>query len=398
MLRGTIICPDQEVAGELANQLSCSGRVGILRTLSRYPDQAGVVQFMKAVAPEVIFIGVEQLNKLESIVAAVKTESPHCQLVGIGRSADQTVSALDVQNKGVQEFLSFPFDTTQMAQVIDRVSHFLAANPATMNGTDNVFAFLPGKPGAGASTLATNVAIAASRMLDGRGFLIDCDRGNGIVRFLLQIEKQLSLMDAVRNAFQLDETVWPQLVTPYQNLDVMHADSLDPDFRVEPIHVRQILEYARRLYSAVFVDLSGIMEPYAVEAMLASKRIFLVVTPELASIYMARHKMRYLNKVGLGDRVDILISRSQKKTVVNKENIEDLLQRPVLALFPNDYQRVNFAVTMGKEIDAECDLGRQFQAFAAFLLDRNAPVSGSKKRFADFLFAATKEIPATNMF
>jgi len=110
---------------------------------------------------------------------------------------------------------------------------------------------------------------------------------------------------------------------------------------VETVHLCQILDFARRFYDAVFVDLSGELERFAVEVMSASKRIFLVVTPELASIHTAREKLRYLNKIGLEDRVEIVLNRSQKRMVVNKDNVEELLRRPILLQFPNDYQRVN---------------------------------------------------------
>lgn len=388
MIRGAMICSDQEIAEDLAAILQRMEIVGILRFVSHIPDPAKVAQFIKATAPEIIFLGLEQGKTLQPAILAIAAMSPNCQLVGIARGSDKTISRRDAQAMGMAEFLSFPFDDAAVQTVLQRMVENLKQKPVSIRATDNVFSFLPAKPGVGASTLAANTAMAASRLTADRSFLLDCDRNNGIIRFLLQLENPLSLVDAIKHAFHLDESVWQQLVTTLQNLDVLHAGPVEPELRVETVHLRQILDFARRFYDAVFVDLSGELERFAVEVMSASKRIFLVVTPELASIHMAREKLRYLNKIGLEDRVEIVLNRSQKRTVVNKDNVEDLLRRPILLQFPNDYQRVNFAVTTGREIDPTSDLGKQLHSFASSLVDKAPRPSVQKLSFKDLLFAA----------
>lgn len=388
MIRGAMICSDQEIAEDLGAILHRLELVGIVRFVSHVPDPGKVAQFIKATAPEMVFLGMEQGKTLPPAIAAIVAMSPNCQLVGVARRSDKTISRRDAQAMGMAEFLSFPFDDATVQSVLQRVRENLNQKPVSIRATDNVFSFLPAKPGVGASTLAANTAMAASRLTADRSFLLDCDRNNGIIRFLLQLENPLSLVDAIKHAFELDESVWQQLVTTLENLDVLHAGPVEPEMRVETVHLRQILNFARRFYDAVFVDLSGELERFAVEVMSASKRIFLVVTPELASIHMSREKLRYLNKLGLDDRVEIVLNRSQKRTVVNKDNVEELLRRPILIQFPNDYQRVNFAVTTGREIDPTSDLGKQLQAFASSLVDRAPRPNVPKMSFKDLLFSA----------
>ena len=67
--------------------------------------------------------------------------------------------------------------------------------------------------------------------------------------------------------------------------------------------------------------------------------------------------------------------------------IEDLLGLPVLASIPNDYQGVSRALTAGKPVDVNSDLGREFQFLAAAMMERKAVKATAKagKSISDYL-------------
>ena len=75
------------------------------------------------------------------------------------------------------------------------------------------------------------------------------------------------VVDAAANAFKLDETLWPQLVTSISHMDVLHSGRLNPGHHVEGAQIRSMVEFARRNYQSVCVDLSGNMEKYSIEIM-----------------------------------------------------------------------------------------------------------------------------------
>ena len=85
------------------------------------------------------------------------------------------------------------------------------------------------------------------------------------------------------------------MVTSIENLDVLHAGRLNPDFRIEPAQIRHMMDFMRRNYQALCFDLSGNLEKYSLEIMHESKKIFLVCTPEIPSLHLAREKYLYLS-------------------------------------------------------------------------------------------------------
>ncbi|MGC4052268.1 MAG: hypothetical protein QM757_23290 [Paludibaculum sp.] len=83
-------------------------------------------------------------------------------------------------------------------------------------------------------------------------------------------------------------------------MDVLHSGRLNPDFRIESSQVRNLLEFARRHYRAICVDLSGNLERYSLEIMHEAKRIFLVVTPEIPVAPSGTGKVQFPEQPGTG--------------------------------------------------------------------------------------------------
>ena len=113
------------------------------------------------------------------------------------------------------------------------------------------------------------------------------------------------------------------------------------------------MEFMRRNYTSLCFDMSGNLERYSLEIMHESKRIFLVCTPEIPSLHLAREKYLYLKQLDLGERVSVLLNRCPKRSLISPQQIEQLLGVPIYMTFPNDYQGVQRAMTAGRWVDTE---------------------------------------------
>ena len=181
----------------------------------------------------------------------------------------------------------------------------------------------------GASTVAVNLSAALARMPDTRVLLADFDLNSGLTGFMLKLDNPYSVTSAAENSLRMDEALWRQLVSVKGSLDVLPSGKINPGFRIEPAQIRSLLDFARRQYKAICVDLSGNLEKYSVEIQHESKRIFLVCTAELPSLHLAREKLAFLRSIDLEDRVDVVLNRAGKHDVVTAEEVEKLLGRPM---------------------------------------------------------------------
>ncbi len=384
MLRGIIICPDVDLNERLEAILTEIGIVSITRTLDRYPNGLELLRFLRAHAPQVVFVSTESTAKAMEIAREVDKNTPGVQIVAVSRFVDPQI-LLEVMRAGIREFASLPFDRQTLVDALVRIKDAVQARPPAIEATNQVYSFLPSKAGVGTSTIAMNTAMAMARVQDSSVLLSDFDLNSGMVRFLLKLESGYCVTDAAEHALEMDESLWPTMVTSMDKLDVLHAGKLNPDFRIEPTQIRHLMEFMRRNYTALCFDMSGNLERYSLEIMHESKRIFLVCTPEIPSLHLAREKYLYLKQLDLGERVSVLLNRCPKRSLISPQQIEQLLGVPIYMTFPNDYQGVQRAMTAGRWVDSTSELGRQFTSLAQCMLEsKTVPAPEPKKRFIEF--------------
>jgi pilus assembly protein CpaE len=318
------------------------------------------------------------------------------QIVAMSRFCDPQI-LLEVMRAGIREFVSLPFDRQTLTDGLLRIKETVQQRPPAIEATTQVFSFLPAKAGVGTSTLALNAAVAMSRLPNNKVLLSDFDLNSGMQRFMLKLDNSYCVSHAAEHALEMDESLWPTMVTSIGQLDVLHAGKLNPEFRLEPTQIRHLMEFMRRNYGALCFDLSGNLEKYSLEIMHESKRIFLVCTPEIPALHLAREKYLYLKQVDLAERVCILLNRCQKRPLITPAQIEQLLGLPVYMTFPNDYQGVQRALTAGKWVEENGELGRQFTALTNAMFDQKpvAPPHESKKRFIEFFSVVPRDVKKT---
>jgi pilus assembly protein CpaE len=392
LLRSIIISPDVELASRLETAATKTGEVSVGRVWNSYPSAIELVRSLRAHSPEVLFLSFESLEKAQEIVGFVEKEADGLQIVAIHRTCDAKILR-ESMRLGVREFLADPFERALLIDAIGHVKALLQRKPLTIESTSQVFSFLPSKAGVGASTLALNVSAALARRPDTRVLLSDFDLNSGMMRFLLNLRNEYSVVDAIEHSLHVDENLWPQLVTSLGQLDVLHAGRVNPSRRIEGTQIRNLVEFMRRNYQALCFDLSGNLEKYSMELMQESKRIMLVVTPETPSLHLAREKLHFLRGFDLESRVAVVLNRCHKKPLFTKDQVEDLLGLKVIQSFPNDYIGVTKAMTAGKWMAPETEMGQAISEFAQSLFEKKAIVKEPKK-FLDFISTPSRVLAA----
>lgn len=384
MLRGLVICPDSELAERLQEVLAATNLVTIVRDLDHYPPPEDLMRYVRAQAPQLVFLSAESSPHAIEIVRFLEEHAPGLQVVAMGNNLEPRV-LLEIMRAGIREFLAAPFDLGQFRESMSRVAEMVQKRPALLETTEHVYTFVPSKQGVGASTVALNAAVSLSRVMKDEVLLMDLDLTSGILGFMLKLGVGHSVVEAAENAQNLDDSLWSQLVNSIHGLDVLQAGRLNPSYRIEASQIRSLIDFARRHYKVICLDLSGNLERYSVESMMESKKIFLVVTPEIPSLHLAREKLSFLASLELTDRVSVLLNRSQKRSLITNEQIEGLLGMPIAMNLSNDYQGVHRALQAGRAVESASELGKQFTTLANTILDRKpSRDADSKKRLVDY--------------
>jgi pilus assembly protein CpaE len=384
VLRTIVICPDEEICQHLKETTASSGSISIARTLNHYPNELSLTRMVRAVGPQIVLLGVQSLDRALEAAATLEETAPGLYIVAIGRNRDPEMLEALIRSD-VREFLPYPFERDTLVQTLARAREVLRKKPPAIQSTDLLFAFLPSKAGVGTSTIALNASVAASRLPDTNTLLCDFDLNSGMIHFMLKLKDSYSVVDATRRAEELDEYIWQDLVSSHQNLDVLSSGDFNPEFRVEVAQIRNLLDFARRHYKAIFVDLSGNMEHYSLDVMRESKRICLVSTPEINSLHLARKKYHFLQRQDLGERVSLLLNRMDHSSVFPADQIRELVGLEPIVMFPNDYSQVQSALTAGKPVDDSSPFASQCSTLARRLLEQADGPAKEKSWLAELL-------------
>lgn len=266
MFTSLVICPDQELSRRLEPALAATQQVNVVRVIDRYPGAVEVIRCLRAQAVEILFLSFESVAEALETVKALETEASSVQVVAIHRRMDPAVLC-ELMRSGVREFLADPFDQHDVMESVAHIRALLKRRPVSYESTNDIFSFLPSKAGAGCSTLVLNASAALARKPGTNVLLSDFDLNSGMMRFMMKLSNSYSVTDAIENSSRMDDQLWPQLVSKFEQLEVLNAGPLNPSYRIEPGQIQNLVAFMRRNYQVLCFDLSGNLERYAIELM-----------------------------------------------------------------------------------------------------------------------------------
>ena len=101
-----------------------------------------------------------------------------------------------------------------------------------------------------------------------------------------------------------------------------------------------------------------------------SDRAFLVSTPELASLHLARRAVKLLSQIGMDlQKFQVLINRMVSRDELNVGDLTKLFDCRVDTSLPDDKLGVQRVVTDGRPMEPDTDLGRAVDSLAGKMLN-----------------------------
>ena len=365
-MRAILICPGEDLRKEFEQAIAPHWVLHISRTLDEYPTPQDLRRVVRAWAPEIVFLNIENMHMAELIARQLEAEFPAIQRVALHPSQDVTVLRRVLQLRMTQ-LLSSPFESVEVGEVLDQLERDLEVRPVVIDSTDRFFAFMPAKAGVGASTIAANTTWAFSQIENTSVLLADFDMASGVTEFMFNTSHDRNLADATAHGRQLDDDAWRSLIKTVGNTDLLLSGAPRVGEGIPRVQVAQLIEFARRNYNVVSADLPDTFDETTLAVLREANKIMLVTTPELPSLRLAHLKVLLLRKLDLFDKVSLLVNRVSDRIALSLPEIEKTVGLPVLMSFPCDYEDVSDAIREGRPAPV---LATSVQKFAGMLMDR----------------------------
>ena len=360
-----LVCPDRSLAQQFSSTIAELKALNILADLKEYPTSPVLDQRLKQLRPDAVLLDVATDREgAMFLLSQLTASSPSVPVVGLHRSNDPE-AILQCLRSGVAEFLHAPFRKEDAEQAIGRLVRRKETEVRNQPSRGQLFTFVPSKGGCGATTMACNVAHRLNKITGKKTLLADLDLTAGTIAFLFKLNHNYSLLDGIKHSHQLDESLWASLVANRWGLDILPAPEKPHALPIEPYRVHECLEYARSVYDFVVVDLASITEKVSLAMLNEADQIYLVVNPELPVLFLARKTLALLEEMGFHkEQVKVLVNRMGRAQELSTSDMEKIFRFPVHTVFPNDYNSVRRALTEGRPVADNCDLGKAYKKFA----------------------------------
>ena len=373
-----VISPSRNYIAELLPVVSNEMTDAPVIEIGGYPASAALQELPLGSMPSVCFLDVSSDRETGlAVLTGLTALKANLHVVVLVEEADPNL-ILQCLRSGAQEFLTRPFTQEQLRQVLEKLSRL---SPSLSTERGRVTAIIPAKGACGATTLACNLAVHHKRLSEGRVLLADLDPLTGTVSFLLKLKSTYSFLDALQHADSLDADLWKGLVCTSQNIDVL----LPPENPVDSIQglrsAAPVLDFARRVYDHVVVDVGSIYGDWTVSIARAADEVLVVSTNELPALQATARGLQYLESAGIQrHKTKLIINRFNKDAGLNKEMIEMALHTDVHHLVPSDYDNVQRALLDGKVIPTTTAFGKSLLTLSQGLLGKTGKEAQPAKK------------------
>ncbi len=249
-------------------------QVEALWTLGEYPAPGDLARINDAPNGCVVYLDFADTLRARAIAAELDRKYPKAGTIAV-HANERGTDLRDLMQLGIRELITGPFDRVEIQRAFERASRKLKAATVQEEDKASIFAFLPARPGSGATTIALHSAAAAARSGTCHMLLIDFDLRLGMTSFLLKLHGEHSIMDALSFSTHLEETLWERLVYHRGALDILGSAPVEFSRGPGEEGAAAVLDYARQRYAAIVVDLPGEMRAHELETLNRAKEIFL---------------------------------------------------------------------------------------------------------------------------
>lgn len=381
-LRCVMISVENSPIDAIREAISSSFVFELVEWQRQYPDESSLLRMLRLSAPDLLVVDFADMARAMRVVQMVQQHAPTTEVLAL---CEENVTALStLLRAGVRNYLTPSYTFEQVNDALRVLAEQLMKRPVPARTGGDIITFLPAKPGSGASTIAANTAYFAAGKGGKRTLLADFDNSAGVQSFLFKLRPDHTFRDALNTVQDLDGEMWSRLRSQVKELDILPAD-IDANTPTDGARVNRLLQFFHRAYDLTMVDLSGQLDAVAIEALLESKRIYLVCTQELACQHLLLRKVERLRRSGLDKQMRLIVNRFLPKHVMTPERISDLVGLPVELTIANNYELANCAMKNGSLVRADSNLGKSYRRLAEILTDNRIEIPKTKHSFLEYI-------------
>lgn len=353
-----IVTAEEGLGGVIRRTLMGAGRPCPPDNLLR-PDRAPAA--LLAARPELVVLDVGA--DPEAALAEVGRLRPLApgRLVAVGGLATPR-AILQLIRAGVDDYIDAGDVATELPEIVEALDRRGGGRRA-----GRVLAVVSPSGGAGASTIAANLALALAAEEKQDVALIDLVPATGSLADLLDLRPAHTLADLAGGHDRPDRDVFERVLVRHDGGVRLLASPRDYEARdrITPELVGRVLELARSRFPYVVLDLDRSLGPEQLEAARGADAVVVAFRQEFNALRDALLALRHLECCGLTPaRLHPVATRRGQPREVPAAKAEEALQRRIFHAIPDDPRTILRAANNGTPVLVEARSSRAGRAIA----------------------------------
>ena len=383
-------CETPEVAG-LVNAAILDRRMAKAHVKQNMGGAAAAVEAYKnAPTPNVIVLespagGIAVIEQLEELAQYCDAGT---KVIVLGRTND-IVLYRQLMARGVSEYLVAPFEVVDFVQA---VSHLFRAPGAKPLG--RVIAVVGAKGGAGASTVAHNLAWCLASQTDMGTIIADFDLAFGTAGLDYNQDPPQGVAEAVFAPERVDATLVDRLLSKCgDNLSLLAAPAtLDRILDFSETSFDSLVDAMRASTPWIVIDLPHVWTGWSRRMLIAAADVVVVASPDLANLRNAKNLIDNIKNARPQDHPPRLVLNGVgmvKRPEITTAEFAKTVEVDPVAVVPHDAKLFGSAANNGQmiaEVEANGKMTEIFSGLALVVAGR-AETRRPKKSLFDPLMA-----------
>ncbi len=346
---------------------------------------AAVEAYRTAPTPNLIII--ETLGDRETLVENLDRLAEYCdsgtKVVVIGRLND-IVLYRELIGRGVSDYLVVPVPVLDLVQALSHLYNHQTSQPI-----GRMIAVAGAKGGAGASTLAHNVAWSISRIFDVATTIVDLDLPYGTAGLDFNQDPPQGIAEAVFAPDRLDANLVDRLLSKCTDrLSILAAPAaLDRPYDFAETAFDGLFDILRTTVPVVVLDVPHAWAAWSRRALVGADEVIVAASPDLASLRNSKNLIDVLRTARPNDSAPRLVLNGvglPKRPEIAAADFAKSLELQPTAVVPFDAKLFGTASNNGQmigEVEAGGRTAEIFNDLARTLMGRSEPRRGKRNLF-----------------
>jgi pilus assembly protein CpaE len=310
-----------------------------------YPTQ----RFIE-VRPDIVLVDMHDQRAAIKALFTLHSVLPEAWLYACGAPNDPQL-IIETMQAGAREFLPKPVSARTMAMAFTRFIDERDRLRVGSKSRGKIYSVTSAKGGAGATSVAINIATVLSSTKDSRVALLDLNSPVGDAASYLNLKPQFCFTDALASAQRLDSVLLETFMTKSGNLSILPGPKQARSNAMSGPSLAKLLRVVAGSYTHVLLDLPSSLDQELLQvATDASEAVLLIMTPELPAVWRTHRLVTLLASSGCGDRLRLILNRDNSKDEITEKEITRALNHPIFFRLPNNYSAAIQAINKGKPI------------------------------------------------